>query len=84
MDVPICIGTDSLASNDQLDICSELNVLLENFTLALEDVLQWATWNGANALSMQDHIGCIEEQYTPGLLLLKEKGKQIEFIKRII
>ncbi len=84
MDVPICIGTDSLASNDQLDICSELNVLLDNFTLALEDVLQWATWNGANALSMQDHLGCIEEQYTPGLLLLKEKGRQIEFIKRII
>ena len=84
MGVPICIGTDSLASNDQLDMCSELNVLLENFTVQLEDVLQWATWNGANALSMQNHLGCIAEKYTPGLLLLKEEGRQITFVKRII
>ena len=84
MGVPICIGTDSLASNDQLDICSELNVLLEHCSVDLEEILQWATWNGANALSMQNYLGCIAEKYTPGLLLLKEEDRQITFVKRII
>jgi len=66
------VGTDSLASNDSLDILSELKVLLANFDqLDFLQVLQWATINGARALGIADKIGSIEVGKTPGLVLLE-------------
>lgn len=66
------IGTDSLASNDSLDILSELKVLLANFDhLDFLQVLQWATINGAQALGLSDILGSIEVGKSPGLVLLE-------------
>jgi len=49
----ICIGTDSLASNDDIDILSEMKVLMEHFPeIGIETILKWATYNGAQALKM--------------------------------
>ena len=50
----ICIGTDSLASNTQLDIVHELTLLQENFGLPSSLLLQWATSNGALALGLPE------------------------------
>lgn len=74
----ICIGTDSLASNHQLSILDELVTLKRSFPqLEWEQLLQWATFNGAQALSMQDEIGAIEPGKNPGILQLKglDSGK---------
>ena len=68
----IVIGTDSLASNERLSILSELKTLQKNFpSLTLEDLIRWATINGAKALGEDGKYGIIETGKKPGLLLLE-------------
>jgi cytosine/adenosine deaminase-related metal-dependent hydrolase len=67
----IVTGTDSLASGDKLSILGELKILQENFPLlSLEDLIGWATLNGARALGETKNYGSIEPGKKPGLLLL--------------
>lgn len=68
----IVIGTDSLASNTRLSIISELKTLQENFpAFGLEEIIRWATINGAKALGEDQNYGKIEPGMRPGLLLLE-------------
>jgi cytosine/adenosine deaminase-related metal-dependent hydrolase len=68
----IVLGTDSLASNTKLSIISEMISLQKNFpSLSLEDLVRWATINGAKALGEEDHFGKIEAGKKPGLLLIQ-------------
>ncbi len=74
----VCIGTDSLTSNWQLNILEEMKTILKYQSyLDFETVLQWATLNGAKALGFADCLGTIEIGKTPGLVLIKnmENGK---------
>ena len=51
----IIIGTDSLASNKKLDILEELKTLQFHFpSLSIEDLVSWATINGAKALGKRN------------------------------
>jgi len=69
----IVLGTDSLASNDQLNILEEIKTLQKNFTeLKLPTLLQWATLNGARALNMDKQLGSFEKGKHPGLVLIDE------------
>jgi len=69
----IVCGTDSLASNTKLSILSELKLLQENFPhLPLDELIRWATINGARALGEDDNFGKIEPGMKPGLLLLQD------------
>lgn len=66
------VGTDSLASNDTLDILEELKVISAHFEqLDFLQILPWATINGAEALGLADQLGSIEVGKTPGLVLLE-------------
>jgi cytosine/adenosine deaminase-related metal-dependent hydrolase len=68
----IVVGTDSLASNDSLSILSELKTLQYYFpSFKLEDLIRWATVNGARALGKEGSYGKIEPGKKPGLLLLE-------------
>ncbi|MBI5010872.1 MAG: amidohydrolase family protein [Bacteroidia bacterium] len=68
----IVTGTDSLASNDKLSILSELKLLQENFpSVPLDELIAWATINGAEALGETENYGSIEPGKKPGLILLK-------------
>ena len=68
----IIIGTDSLASNHSLSILDELKTITQNFPhIPLEEMLQWATLNGAKALQMDDAIGSFEKGKKPGVILLE-------------
>ena len=68
----ICIGTDSLASNNQLSVLAELHTLKQHYpSLDWETLLQWATYNGACALNMQHQIGSIEVGKKPGIVCIK-------------
>lgn len=69
----ICIGTDSLSSNHQLSVLSELQTINKHFShIGWETLLKWATYNGACALQMEEEIGSIEPGKTPGIVLLKD------------
>jgi len=68
----ITIGTDSLASNNRLSILEELKTLQAHFPeISLEEMIRWATLNGAKALGKNDIYGKIEPGSRPGLMLLQ-------------
>ncbi len=78
---PITIGTDSLASNNQLCILSEMKLLQKNIKyLPFSQLLEWATINGANFLGFDDILGTISTGKTPGLNLISnlKNGKLTE------
>lgn len=67
----ICIGTDSLSSNHQLSVLTELHTIKKEYPETdWEMLLTWATYNGACALQMNNIIGSIEKGKRPGLVLL--------------
>ncbi|MGN5956393.1 amidohydrolase family protein [Sphingobacterium lactis] len=71
-DYEIIIGTDSLASNDSLDILEEMKVIHQEFPdLDFNDTIKWATINGARALNLDHQLGSLEEGKQPGLVLLE-------------
>lgn len=68
----LCVGTDSVASNDDLDLFGELAALGQSFPAIGMDVwMKAATENGADVLGLGD-LGRIEVGRAPGLLHLPE------------
>lgn len=68
----IIIGTDSYASNWQLNILEEIKTIqrLTNPVISLNSLLQWATLNGARALKMEHLVGSFEKGKKPGIVLV--------------
>lgn len=74
-DVPVTIGTDSLASNQRLSVLDELKTISKHYPLIpLQTLLLWATKNGANFLGFTQ-LGTIEKGKKPGLNLLRNIKK---------
>ena len=66
----IVLGTDSYSSNWSLNIAKEIQTVLKNFPhISLEEVLRWATTNGAAAMGWND-LGQFKKGLKPGLVLL--------------
>jgi cytosine/adenosine deaminase-related metal-dependent hydrolase len=66
------IGTDSLASNHQLSILEEMKTLQQHFRgISLQQLLQWATFNGAVALNIVNRFGSFEKGKQPGAVLIE-------------
>ena len=64
----VCIGTDSLASNDSLSITEEIKLLRAYFpSIPLEYWLQCATINGAKFLGINNQFGSFEIGKKPGI-----------------
>ena len=71
--VNIVIGTDSYASNWSLSVLDELKTIQQYHPqIPLEEMLQWATINGARALQMDKHLGSFEQGKKPGVVLIKD------------
>jgi cytosine/adenosine deaminase-related metal-dependent hydrolase len=69
----ICIGTDSLASNHELCIMSELYTIKKHYPLlSWETLLTWGTFNGATALQLNEVIGSLTPGTKPGILQITE------------
>jgi cytosine/adenosine deaminase-related metal-dependent hydrolase len=67
----ICLGTDSLASNHQLSILEEMKIVQAAYpSVSIEELTNWASFNGANALGIADWAGSIEVGKRPGINLL--------------
>lgn len=74
----LVLGTDSYASNKQLNIFEEVKTVCKNFsTIALDTVLRWATINGAKALGIDQIAGSFETGKKPGVVLLGEFAKRV-------
>ena len=71
-EVNIVVGTDSLASNHQLDILEELKTISKKLPdIKTELMLTWATLNGAKALQMENALGSFEKGKQPGIVLIE-------------
>jgi cytosine/adenosine deaminase-related metal-dependent hydrolase len=74
----LVLGTDSYSSNWQLSIAKEIQALLavpEFQTVApLQEVLQWATINGAKALRWDNELGSFEKGKKPGVTLIDKNS----------
>lgn len=80
----IVLGTDSLASNTDLDIIEEANLILKNTSVfSLEDVLRSLTSVGAQALGIAENFGHLKVGKNAGLNLVDFKNSKINFIQKI-
>ncbi|MEQ1552839.1 MAG: amidohydrolase family protein [Ferruginibacter sp.] len=77
--VNIVLGTDSYASNTQLNIFEEIKTIQKYFpNIPLQNILKWATINGAKALEINDKFGSFEKGKIPGIVLINnEKATRI-------
>jgi cytosine/adenosine deaminase-related metal-dependent hydrolase len=67
--LPVCLGTDSLASNPGLSILGEMQAItsrLPEIPFAL--LLEWATINGARALGFDRILGSLDPGKRPGVV----------------
>lgn len=68
----IMVGTDSLSSNDDLDIVKELFCIHENFPeVPMNEILTWACLNGARFLAKDDVMGSLTPGKKPGIVLVR-------------
>jgi aminodeoxyfutalosine deaminase len=81
MGLKLVIGTDSLASNHQLNMLDELKILSKNFPdISITTLLEWACLNGAKLFGMEHLLGSIEPGKQPGLVWIDQadlSGKNI-------
>lgn len=69
----IMLGTDSLSSNDDLDMVGEMYCLHQNFPeVPMAEILQWATINGARFLKKDDVMGSLEPGKKPGIVRITD------------
>ncbi len=67
----IVLGTDSLASNHSLSILAEMRSIRKHFpSITFEQMLPWATKNGAEALMLQHKLGSFEKNKKPGVICI--------------
>lgn len=68
----IILGTDSIASNYNLNMVGEMTKIQQVYPETnLNEMLGWATLNGAKALGFQDTLGSFEKGKTPGVVLIE-------------
>jgi cytosine/adenosine deaminase-related metal-dependent hydrolase len=78
----IMVGTDSLSSNDDLDMVKELYCIHENFPqVPMTELLEWACLNGARFLSKEDVLGSIVPGKKPGIVLVHDVGAEGQLTK---
>ena len=82
--IPICIGTDSLSSNDQLSMIAEIECLRSAFDLPLQEVLTWACLNGARFLGLQDRLGTLEPGKRPGVVRIVPEQSSSEILRHYV
>jgi len=73
----VCIGTDSLASNNRLSILDELYTIQNvHPEVSLKELLSFATLNGARALGTEKWCGSFEVGKKPGVILIENADLQ--------
>jgi cytosine/adenosine deaminase-related metal-dependent hydrolase len=82
MNCNLTLGTDSLASNTNLSIIDEINTIKKYYpAIAIETLLQMATYNGAKFLGIENTFGSIKINTACGLNLITENRGLFEVKK---
>ena len=66
----ITLGTDSLASNHQLNILTEMQILQDEKHISFSESIKWATLNGAEFLGIANQFGSLAVGKKPGIVLI--------------
>lgn len=70
--IPMALGTDSLASNTELSILFEMQLIAQHFPATpFAELIRWATINGASALGVDEKYGSITPGKSPGINLIE-------------
>ena len=78
--ITIAIGTDSSASNEELDLFREMRILKEEHSaIHSSDIIKMATKNGAKLLGLDNDYGTIEKDKTADLIALPLPGEAKEW-----
>jgi 5-methylthioadenosine/S-adenosylhomocysteine deaminase len=83
--VNVSIGTDGSTTNNSLDMFSEMKILgllqkssrWDPTVTRAQELLDFATINGAKAIGMQDHLGSIEVGKYADLVILDGKAPNV-------
>lgn len=79
-----CFGTDSLASNEVLDLMVEVNTMMQNdSTFSILEILRGLTSVAASAIGLQEHWGNLTMGKNVGLNHIALKQNQFTFIKKL-
>jgi cytosine/adenosine deaminase-related metal-dependent hydrolase len=79
-DARVTLGTDSLTSNWQLNIASEmLSIQKYASYVPLSRLTQWACLNGAEALGYEDRLGSFQTGKKPGINLIQVEKVKDEY-----
>jgi aminodeoxyfutalosine deaminase len=80
----ICLGTDSLASNQQLNLLAEANHILKaSSVFRLDELLAMLTFNGAKALGIDNRYGQFIQGKNSGVNLIEFTNSELRFIQKI-
>jgi len=81
----ITLGTDSLASNQQLSILAEMKTLSVAFPeISLDEILKWGTLNGAEFLNLDNKLGSFDRGKIPGInLILSKNSAEKTFLEEV-
>ena len=81
----LCLGTDSLASNNSLDMFAEMQEVARVFPqLSAEDILAMATVNAAEALNQPDKLGKIAPGATADLIAVPLDGPVVDPYEAVV
>ena len=76
--IPVCLGTDSLASGDSLSMLDQMRLFSENYPeVAAEEILRMTTATAVQALGLGEVTGKLKIGYQADFITLK-KGEGIE------
>ena len=79
----ITVGTDSLSSNDDLDMVKELVCIRQNFSeIPMNEILVWACLNGARFLSKEKALGSLTPGKTPGIVFVSNVDENGSFTSK--
>jgi cytosine/adenosine deaminase-related metal-dependent hydrolase len=85
MGVNVCLGTDSLASNETLSILDEMRFLhRQSPGVPVWTLLKMGTINGAVALGWQDKIGSVAPGKEADLIAIPLSGTQSDPLMDIL
>ena len=73
----LALGTDSLASNHQLDLVKEMYLLQSHFNdLTCEELIEWGTLRGSEILGFDNDLGSFTAGKKPGCVLIQHVDKK--------
>ncbi|GAB7026070.1 amidohydrolase family protein [Geotalea toluenoxydans] len=80
LDIPMAIGTDSLASNDSLSLWDEMRFILNEFpgVFRHDELLAMATLGGAKVLGIDEEFGSLEQGKRADFLVLEVENSMVE------